>query len=111
MQEVTPVLFRLSDGEVTAVFPTIPDGEGGMMCYAHIGQHSGCSFGWYRTTKCAAQYADLQAELESIGYVLKMYKRLTPQLRVEWRKAEREQQQPRESYDMRGDDLGLSPDY
>jgi hypothetical protein len=66
---MTPVLFRC-DSEVTAVFPTLTAGPGEMTCYAHIGQHSGCTRGWYRTTRPARpdEYAGLLSELESIGY-------------------------------------------
>lgn len=65
-----PVLFRKkykADG-VTAVFPTLPAGPGEMTCYAHIGQHSGCTFGWYNGTRAAspAEYADLLAEVQQI---------------------------------------------
>jgi hypothetical protein len=52
-----------------------------MGCFAHVGQHSGCSRDWYRTTRAAtpAEYVSLQKELESApyGYRLKVYKRIT----------------------------------
>lgn len=68
------VIFRVDKsgphkGEVTAVFP---DHEWSpwakMSCYAHIGQHSGCSLGWYRKTRPAKheEYAPLLRELRSI---------------------------------------------
>jgi hypothetical protein len=68
------VIFRAErsgpfKGDVTAVFPDNPwNHHGGMACYAHIGQHSGCSLGWYRTTRPATpeEYAPLLAELRSI---------------------------------------------
>lgn len=46
------------------------------MCYSHIGQHSGCSPLYANECKEATpeQYADLQTELESIGYKLKICK-------------------------------------
>lgn len=76
---MTPVIFRKNDYGVTAVFPTLEaDYAGNMTCYAHIGQHSACSLGWYYTTKPAAEteYADLLQELKSIGYDdLKVYRR------------------------------------
>ena len=90
----TPVLFRISraakrDGaEVTAVFPCEPADTGGdrMTCYAHAGQHGGCSMGWYNTTRAARpdEYAGLKRELESApyGYRLKAYKRLAAPLRA-----------------------------
>lgn len=68
--EILPVLFRFDAGDVTAVFPTLAADQTGalMTCYAHIGQHSACSFGWYRGTRPAKpdEYADLLQELRSI---------------------------------------------
>lgn len=68
-----PVIFRAdrsgpAKGEVTAVFPTLPAGRGEMTCYAHVGQHSGCSPSWYRTTRPAKphEYVDLLLELRRI---------------------------------------------
>ena len=84
---VTRVLFRADKsgdfkGVVTAVFPDDDEGDGTVSCYAHVGQHSACSRGWYRTTRPATpeEYADLKAELESYGppdahYNLKIIKR------------------------------------
>jgi hypothetical protein len=86
--ELTPVLFRREkDGDITAVFPCEPANlqTMTMTCYAHIGQHSGCDYGWYLTTRPAkpAEYADLKAELESTpyGYRLKIYQRINRRLR------------------------------
>ena len=76
---MTPVLFRKSHGEVIAVFPTIaasPSDHG--TCYAHVGQHSGFCWEWYRETAPAkpSEYQDLLAELRGIGYDdLKIYRR------------------------------------
>lgn len=66
-EDLTRVVFRKDKGEIVAVFP---DDEGDMGCYAHVGQHSICSRGWYRTTRPAAEeeYADLKRELESAPY-------------------------------------------
>ena len=70
-----PVIFRAErrgpfKGEVTAVFPTIPADYAGhqMTCYAHTGQHGGCSFDWYRGTRPAKpeEYADLLTEIRGI---------------------------------------------
>lgn len=88
-EDLTPVLFRVDrakkDGQdVTAVFPTIPADNSGRLlsCFAHIGQHSGCSMDWLRTTRPARveEYADLKNELESAPYRyrLKIYQRVTP---------------------------------
>lgn len=93
-KEETPVLFRKVPGEkkyaedgVTAVFPCEAGDPLGhqMTCYAHIGQHSACDFGWYYRTKQAKpeEYADLKRELEGApyGYRLKIYKRIQPWMR------------------------------
>ncbi len=86
--EETPVIFRKEkDGDIIAIFPcevaSIQDYT--MSCYAHIGQHSGCDLGWYHTTKAAKpeEYADLKQELEGApyGYRLKVYRRMTSELR------------------------------
>ena len=77
--EKTKVSFRVSDGEVVAVFPEDKTYEGKMSCYAHVGQHSYCTHGWYLTkTKPASpdQYEGLKKELEQIGYVLQIRKRM-----------------------------------
>jgi hypothetical protein len=55
----TPVLFRIHrqpkthGGEVTAIFPCEPADLDGrtMTCYAHVGQHASCDFGWYQETR------------------------------------------------------------
>lgn len=79
--ETTVVVFRKDAGGITAVFPEEPADQYGyeMTCYAHIGQHSACTKSWYFGTKAArpAEYADLQKELESIGYRLRVVQRIT----------------------------------
>jgi len=102
-----PVLFRKMKGatrrgEITAVFPTVPGtNEGGSMtCYAHVGQHGACSWGWYRATEPAKpeEYADLLAELKLIYerdlggegiWPLKVVRRITPQMRDQLREEQR----------------------
>jgi hypothetical protein len=93
--DLVPVLFRAErsgkfKGDVTAVFPTLPaDYEGReMTCYAHIGQHSACSFDWYRKTRPATpkEFGDLAMELLDIGYRFRIYSRITPQLRELFRR-------------------------
>lgn len=90
--EETPVLFRAtSDGEVTAVFPTIPGSHNCMSCYSHIGQHGSCSRQWLQATRPArvAEYKPLMTELQGApyGYRLKVYKRVTRRHREELMKA------------------------
>lgn len=87
----TIVIFRAErsgqfKGDVTAVFPCEPaTDEYDMTCYAHVGQHSGCSRRWYNTTRAATpdEYAALKRELESApyGYRLRIFKRLQPWFR------------------------------
>ena len=88
--EFTPVLFRADkkDGEVTAVFPTLVASthDESMMCYAHVGQHSGCSRQWVRRNTRPAtfeEYRDLKAELEGApyGYRLMVRKIISKKLR------------------------------
>ncbi len=92
---MTPVIFRAErssphKGDVTAVFPTIPgDYSGSMTCYAHIGQRSACSLGWYLQTRPAepADYRPLLEELQAIGYDdLRIYSRMTRRHREERRR-------------------------
>jgi hypothetical protein len=85
-KEFTPVVFRAErsgkfKGDVTAVFPTISNDYAGlqMTCYAHVGQHSGCSWEWYYSTRAAKpeEYKDLLAELVSVGYRPKVCRRIS----------------------------------
>jgi hypothetical protein len=96
--EITPVVFRAErsgkfKGDVTAVMPCDPAGymTDQMGCYAHVGQHSGCTHSWYVTTRAAklAEYANLLKELESIGYRVKVYARIQPWMRDKRREAAR----------------------
>lgn len=89
-----PVLFRMArDGRgeekyLTAVFPTELDAGGDTMtCYAHVGQHGGCSLAWYHWSWAAkpSEYADLLAELRRIyedtddePVTLVVYQRIQP---------------------------------
>ena len=81
--EKLDILFRISRGEVTAVFPSeCGTDENDFTCYAHIGQHGSCTRGWYNTTRKAkpAQYVSLLAELRGIyapEYALVIKSRMT----------------------------------
>jgi len=82
-EEKTKVIFRIdkaiTNREVTAVFPEHVRCYSEIACYAHVGHHSICSYDWYlKKTKPATpeQYADLKQELEKIGYVLNVRKRM-----------------------------------
>lgn len=90
---ITPVVFRAERSvkdEVTAVMPCEPANYNGrhMTCYAHVGQHGACGHEWYATTRAARpeEYADLLKELESLGYRVKVYKRIQPWMRDEFRR-------------------------
>ena len=72
------VQFRIFKGELIAVFPyEIYSRSCCVMCYAHVGQHSGCV--WYinQFSKPATeeQYKDLLKELQAIGYDVNIIKR------------------------------------
>lgn len=90
--ETLPVIFRADrsgdfKGGVTAVFPTLPGtyDSATVTVYAHIGQHSTGSRGWYAMTRAAtpAEYAPLLRELQGIyeqgddAVTLKVVKRWT----------------------------------
>lgn len=85
-----PVIFRAERsgqfaGTVTAVFPTEPwNGAGDFTCYAHIGQHGGCSQAWYRSTRAAtpAEFAPLLDELRAIYEAAPDAVELVPCLRM-----------------------------
>ena len=68
----TIVVFRkFPDGDVIALFPEIEwNHRGDFSSYLHIGQHGGASPALVQSTKPATptEYADLLAELETIGY-------------------------------------------
>jgi hypothetical protein len=66
------------EGCIIAFFPDIEASRGYMQSYEHIGQHGGAAYrGLLGETKLATpeEYADLKAELEGIGYNLKVSKR------------------------------------
>ena len=54
------------------------DRSGNVNSYMHVGQHGGADYkGVVQSTKLAteSEYSDLKAELESIGYDLKIVKK------------------------------------
>ncbi|MFA5307589.1 MAG: hypothetical protein WC365_09130 [Candidatus Babeliales bacterium] len=72
------VVFRMWKGEVIALFPFMDENEGLVNSYMHIGQHGAADYhGIVKASKPATpdEYKDLQEELTSIGYNLKIYKR------------------------------------
>lgn len=69
----TPVIYRKSEGETVAIFPREPyDNHSGLItCYAHVGQHSACSWDWVledTTEPTEEDIAKLHSELTDRGY-------------------------------------------
>jgi len=78
------IVFRVDTskdfkGTVFALFPhEVADHKGHVNSYQHIGQHSGADYrGCIATSKLATpmQYADLIAEMESLGYDINIVKK------------------------------------
>ena len=84
-KEETKVIFKIAryeDGEkeVVAFFPGMPAKPGRVFCYAHNGQHDEAGYEFYAMNckNCTEeQYAPLKRELESIGYRLRVVKRIS----------------------------------
>lgn len=78
--EKTVVVFRKwksGNREIIALFPGIDAGGGFCSSYEHIGQHGGAEYSGVIAATVPArpdEYADLKAELESIGYNLDVKK-------------------------------------
>jgi hypothetical protein len=74
------VIFRKDlGGVIVACLPDVAANPGRCMMYEHVGQHGeGDYWGVVRQTKPArrAEYANLLAELKSIGYNLRVVERL-----------------------------------
>lgn len=75
----TKVIFKKKyDGDILAVFPedkySANPADNHCTCYAHIGQHSGCSPLYYIPLPEAieSEYSALKSELEQIGYNLQI---------------------------------------
>ena len=80
-KHITPVIFRVEkDGTILAVFPYNSYRKGySVTYYSHIGQHGeGVHSALIGDTEPATpeQYAELKAELEGLGYNLKVIKRV-----------------------------------
>jgi chromosome segregation and condensation protein ScpB len=82
---ITEVIFRKWNrknfkGDIIALFPyEIFNLRGDILSYEHIGQHSGADYDdcILQTTPAKEnEYNDLKTELESIGYNLKVVKKL-----------------------------------
>lgn len=80
--EKTTVVFRVwkDTGDVLALFPDLRETNGFCTSYMHVGQHSHADYtGCIQATRPArrAEYADLQRELENMGYNLRVRARRT----------------------------------
>lgn len=77
--ELTTVVFRKwPGGVILALFPSIDEGRGLISSYQHVGQHGPAHYDncIARTAPASrAEYADLKAELEGLGYNLRIVKR------------------------------------
>ena len=87
-REPVPVIFRTvktgqHKGTVDAFFPTLAGTRDPLTCtvYTRVGQHCTGSRDYYRDTSPATveESAPLARELESLGYVLEVRKRWTPE--------------------------------
>jgi len=84
MENETKMIFRkFEDGEIIALMPELSHDCRGHYCesYMHIGQHGGADLqGVVAKTTLAlpSEYADLQKELETIGYHVRPVKRDHP---------------------------------
>lgn len=86
------VLFRVIQGEVNAFLPEHDTNYGMIMCYASLGGHGEASLEYYRSGRLATpkEYADLKAEMQSMGYKLRPMKRLYYQdLLDQWERSRR----------------------
>lgn len=65
-------LYHEENKDLFALFPELKEGVDEYCCYAAVGQHSTCTISYEKECRAASptEYADLKAELESIGYNL-----------------------------------------
>lgn len=86
-EEPTKVCFRLLEGEVIALFPEVPYNGDRSLCmsYQHVGQHGAASVSLCTELKAAnkVEYGPLKAELESLGYVVDVRRRMTADMHYE----------------------------
>ena len=85
MSETAVVFRKYGDGQIIALFPSLPGGRfSECQSYLHVGQHGSADYGHViRTTGPTApsEYADLKAELVQVGYDdLRVYRREVPRM-------------------------------
>lgn len=75
-EPITPVIFRMLEGECIALFPYEPSDNLGWNCtsYMHVGQHSGADPRIVYKSKRASyeRYQELKTELEGDPYFYKL---------------------------------------
>ena len=75
----TQVIFRLWRKEVIALFPyEIADMKGNCLSYQHVGQHGAANYAeiiYESVPATPAECVGLEAELDALGYHLKIIKR------------------------------------
>lgn len=81
-ETLTPTIFRrYRDGEVVALFPTIPaDDRGHCSSYIHLGQHGAANPAHviaHTRPALPDEYAELLTELTGIGYEVRPVQRMT----------------------------------
>lgn len=72
-----------NNNEIIAFMPyEFCNWQGQFTCYAHIGQHSSCDYGYYLQCKPATyqEYKPLLEELKSIGYDIQVINRINGKL-------------------------------
>jgi hypothetical protein len=83
-KDVLPVVYKIHEGKVLALFPTISDsGKYTCLSYAHIGQHGGASVDLFSLKSATPEeYEDLHKELTQIydDYNLRIVKRVSQKM-------------------------------
>ncbi len=66
--EKLPIIFRMWQGEVLALFPTLVEGPGLILSYMHVGQHGAALNSMAQAGRLATpeEFAPLLAELRGI---------------------------------------------
>ena len=97
-EERTPVVLRrYPDGEIIALFPTLPAEEYGynVTSYVHVGQHGAAEYNYVISNTRSTHPLDdpdamaLFEELEKIGYRMLVYKRITNKHRAAFHAAQK----------------------
>lgn len=86
-----PVVFRFWKNEIIALFPCEPSDVDGKYClsYMFMGQHGGANYAMIIQNSRPAtpeEYAKLKAELERLGYALRVCQRSSPYHREEFKR-------------------------